>query len=317
MHCGLLIGPYKLLSHTSHNYDQEGAIHRHDSSLSALLFYENDKSTVQHRWPGRTYCNITFFLMSYLAGLGRQIVYFFHGKWRYRVFFSLMIDTMTFDTAAKQLLALRCFSRAGGKILRMRDASRVPEQSPCDSGSEQAGGNWEQPCMQTARGHARTITHVFMHALMHLCKRESKHTSHSDWCVLLHARSRSSILRKYGHALAWAPPLKSRWCAQMSCVACDSINEWTALSSGCVRLDIRVSWVRNFIPFDPLMWISQHHGWLCVCVCLCVWDGAQYRGAEIESLSFSCRLVRMETRCLIHHSATNEPEWGNRWRQVW
>lgn len=60
--------------------------------------------------------------------------------------------------------------------MRSLPSSRVSEQRPCDSGSEQAGGNGEQPRMQTSQGHARTITRAFMHALMHLCQRESQHT---------------------------------------------------------------------------------------------------------------------------------------------
>lgn len=101
---------------------------------------------------------------------------------------------MTFDTASKQRPALQRFSRAGGKV------KNDPEDARCDhfphrvflSGghvtadpSKQAA-NRGQPCMQTTQGHARTITHAFMHALMHLCRRKSKHTLLAQpWMFLL------------------------------------------------------------------------------------------------------------------------------------
>lgn len=101
---------------------------------------------------------------------------------------------MTFDTTSKQHPGLQRFSRAGGNVKKNPEDVRCDhfpprvfsEQRPCDIGSEQAGGNGEQPCMQTTQGHARTITHAFMHALMHLCQRESKHTLLAQtWMFLL------------------------------------------------------------------------------------------------------------------------------------
>lgn len=97
------------------------------------------------------------------------------------------------------------------------ETRRLPSRCRCLACSS-AESMWQrilqsrrgQPCMQAAQGHARTITHAFVHGLMH----RYKHTSHAAGCVYLRARSRSSTL--YGRARA-RPPGKPEMCTNEPC----------------------------------------------------------------------------------------------------
>ncbi len=100
---------------------------------------------------------------------------------------------------------------------------------------------------------------------------------------------------------------KGQWCVKLRCAACDSINEWIALSIECVLAYVCVCLEYGGInsPFDPLLQITQYYGWLCIhmCVCVCVCVRDRERDRVLANPSHSAA-----SWCLIYHS-TKKGSW--------
>lgn len=186
-----------------------------------------------------------------------------------------MSKKICFRAKLKSLLTLKCFQPAEfrwkkplamwGTIIFLCTAfvSCDSELKPCDSRSRQAGDRKQvhrQQCTRVCMHNYTCIYDLLMylpkceseqslaptvaiHTLMFLCRQNHDHVPKKQKPDTLRV---SSDMHEHRHVHSLSSTNSQR-CVKLRCAACDSINEWIALSTVsvcvCVCANVCIFWV--------------------------------------------------------------------------
>lgn len=120
--------------------------------------------------------------------------------------------------------------------------------------------------------YSELLTHYFVSVCADktMCvHQEEQHIERTYTQMHVHKPAHSLCLSQLSLSLT-----KGQWCVKLRCAACDSINEWIALSieSMCACICVCPEHAGINTPFDPLLRITQCYGWICIYMCVCVWE---------------------------------------------
>ena len=110
---------------------------------------------------------------------------------------------------------------------------------------------------------------------------------------------------------------EGQWCVKLRCAACDSINEWIALSIEgvcaciCVCLSLKYGGINT--PFNPLLWITQYYRWLRINVCVCV----RVRGRECRGEGGCEQIPLIQQQATVWYIIQLKMSLGGERREGW